>query len=89
MISSDELKDNISIIIRKRIFDKRKERHLSGREVAGLLGISQQQYSCYERGVSRIDIVTLVNISIIFRTSIDWFLKDIMSLYAQKNSTKA
>ncbi|OBU07347.1 helix-turn-helix domain-containing protein [Morganella psychrotolerans] len=89
MISSDELKDNISIIIRKRIFDKRKERHLSGREVAELLGISQQQYSCYERGVSRIDIVTLVNISIIFRTSINWFLKDIMSLYRKQKSQES
>ncbi|WP_413482157.1 helix-turn-helix domain-containing protein [Morganella psychrotolerans] len=89
MISSDELKDNISIIIRKRILDKRKERHLSGREVAELLGISQQQYSCYERGVSRIDIVTLVNISIIFRTSIDWFLKDIISLYRNQKSQKS
>ncbi|HCM63864.1 MAG TPA: XRE family transcriptional regulator [Morganella sp. (in: Bacteria)] len=88
MTSSAEIKNNISEIIRKRIFDKRKERNLSGREVAEFLGISQQQYSCYERGISRIDIVTLVNISIIFRTSIDWFLKDIKSLYSQENSSK-
>ncbi|WP_413495937.1 helix-turn-helix domain-containing protein [Morganella psychrotolerans] len=89
MTSSDEIKDNISVIIRKRIFDKRKERHLSGREVATLLGVSQQQYSCYERGISRIDIVTLVNISIILRTNIDWFLKDIMSLCGYEDILKS
>lgn len=89
MTSSDEIKDNISVIIRKRIFDKRKERHLSGREVAALLGVSQQQYSCYERGMSRIDIVTLVNISIIFRTNINWFLKDIMFLCGYEDTLKS
>lgn len=89
MTTIDEIKDNISVIIRKRIFDKRKEKHLSGREVAALLGVSQQQYSCYERGISRIDIVTLVNISIIFRTNINWFLKDIISLCEQEGILKS
>lgn len=41
---------NVNQIVGKEIRKRRKELGLSGAELAGLVGISQQQVSRYERG---------------------------------------
>ncbi|MEX9843876.1 helix-turn-helix domain-containing protein [Providencia rettgeri] len=59
------------LVIRKL----RRERGISGMELAKQLNISQQQMSRYERGVNKFSIDMLFNILIILGVPFEYFLK--------------
>lgn len=66
----------VDAAIGKRIQQRRKETGLSAEELAEKIGVSQQQFSRYERGATKINIAHLVNIAVILDTPISWFFAD-------------
>lgn len=58
----------------ERIEMLRKDRGISQTEIAKLLGISQRNYSHYERGETNIPLDILCKIAMIHNTSIDYLL---------------
>ncbi|EEG83335.1 MULTISPECIES: helix-turn-helix domain-containing protein [Proteus] len=70
------IKLSINEVIGNRISKKRREQGWTGNQVASLLGISQQQFSRYERGRNQISVYQLMKISRILNTSINWFFDD-------------
>ena len=68
----------------KRIKDLREDHDMLQKEIASLLGISQQYYSEYENGNRTITINHLITLSKFYVTSIDY----IVGLSDQKNMSK-
>ena len=68
----------------KRIKDLREDHDMLQKEIASLLGISQQYYSEYENGNRTITINHLITLSKFYGTSIDY----IVGLSDQKNMRK-
>ena len=68
----------------KRIKDLREDHDRLQKEIASLLGISQQYYSEYENGNRTITINHLITLSKFYGTSIDY----IVGLSDQKNMSK-
>ncbi|AOF52408.1 transcriptional regulator [Rodentibacter caecimuris] len=64
------------IAIGKRIQLRRKELGISAEVLAEKIGVSQQQFSRYERGATKINVNHLVDIAISLDTPIDWFFSD-------------
>lgn len=58
----------------ERIEIMRKDKGITQTEIAKMLGISQRNYSHYERGETNIPLDILRNIAIIHNTSIDYLL---------------
>lgn len=58
----------------KRLKEIRVEKKINQKEIAALLNITQQTYSDYETGRTNPDIETLIRISNILETSIDYLL---------------
>ncbi len=63
-------------LIGKRIQAKRKELGYSAERLSEYVGLSQQQLSRYERGVSKINVAHLVSIASFLQTPIEWFFID-------------
>ena len=57
-----------------RIKDLREDKDMLQKDVAGLLNISQTNYSKYELGKINIPIETLKKMAILFGTSVDYLL---------------
>lgn len=57
-----------------RLKELRNEKGLTQKEIAEYLNITQQTYSDYETGRTNPDIDTLILISVILETSIDYLL---------------
>ena len=68
----------------KRIKDLREDHDMLQKEIASLLGISQQYYSEYENGNRTITINHLITLSKFYVNSIDY----IVVLSDQKNMSK-
>lgn len=68
--------DNVDLAIGKRIQQRRKELNITAENLAEQIGISQQQFSRYERGVTKINVSHLVRIAVILNTPISWFFVD-------------
>lgn len=68
----------------KRLKDLREDNDKLQKEIAKLLGISQQYYSEYENGNRTITINHLITLSKFYGTSIDY----IVGLSDQKNMSK-
>ena len=68
----------------KMIKDLREDHDMLQKEIASLLGISQQYYSEYENGNRTITINHLITLSKFYGTSIDY----IVGLSDQKNMSK-
>lgn len=66
----------IDLAIGKRIQQRRKEVGLTAENLAEQIGVSQQQFSRYERGATKINVAHLVNIAVILDTPISWFFVD-------------
>lgn len=66
----------VDLAIGKRIQQRRKEVGLTAEELAEQIGVSQQQFSRYERGKTKINVAHLVNIAVILDTPISWFFAD-------------
>ncbi|MGX2975578.1 helix-turn-helix domain-containing protein [Ursidibacter arcticus] len=66
----------VDLAIGKRIQQRRKEVGLTAENLAEQIGVSQQQFSRYERGATKINVAHLVNIAVILDTPISWFFAD-------------
>ncbi|WP_275075189.1 helix-turn-helix domain-containing protein [Providencia rettgeri] len=85
---------SFSSIMGAEIAYLRRERLLSGKELGGLVGLSQQQISRYERGVCEVSVVTLCSLLHQLDVSLDSFFyfvvlrlkKSQPLLYTQYNS---
>lgn len=62
--------------IGRKIQQRRKELGLTAEVLAEQIGVSQQQFSRYERGATKINVAHLVNIAVILNTPISWFFAD-------------
>ncbi len=58
----------------KRIKDLREDHDMYQKDVAKLLGISQQYYSKYEKGKRTIPIQHLITLAKFYETSIDYIV---------------
>ncbi len=58
----------------KRIKDLREDHDMYQKDVAKLLGISQQYYSEYEKGKRTIPIQHLITLAKFYKTSIDYIV---------------
>lgn len=58
----------------KRIKDLREDHDLYQKDIAKLLGISQQYYSEYEKGKRTIPIQHLITLAKFYETSIDYIV---------------
>lgn len=76
MMDYDFININVNELVGKRIQIKRKELGYTGGHIADKLGISQQQFSRYERGLNKIDLSYLVTLAIYLKTPIYWFFED-------------
>lgn len=61
-------------MVGKNLKKLRKQHHLSQTETAKMLGVSQTQYSAYERDQYEPSNETLVKMAEIFNTSTDYLL---------------
>ena len=70
----------------KRIRDLREDRDLYQRDIALMLGISQQYYSEYENGNYTIPVEHLIKLANFYHTSVDYIvgLTDIKTPYRKK-----
>ena len=66
----------ISLFIGQQISRKRKSLGLSGMALAELLGLSQQQISRYEQGITNIRASTLLQIAFLFNVDVKSFFTD-------------
>ncbi|MEE6075900.1 helix-turn-helix domain-containing protein [Avibacterium avium] len=69
----------VDMAIGKKIQQRRKELGFTAENLAEQIGVSQQQFSRYERGVTKINVSHLVNIAVILNTPISWFFADVKS----------
>ncbi|MFZ7161826.1 helix-turn-helix domain-containing protein [Avibacterium avium] len=69
----------VDAAIGKKIQQRRKEVGLTAENLAEQIGVSQQQFLRYERGVTKINVSHLVNIAVILNTPISWFFADVKS----------
>ncbi|EST59680.1 helix-turn-helix transcriptional regulator [Proteus cibi] len=76
MMDYDLININVNELVGQRIQKKRKELGYTGAHIADKLGISQQQFSRYERGLNKIDLSYLVTLAVYLRTPIYWFFED-------------
>lgn len=63
----------IDVSIGQRIQLRRKELQLTAAYLSEKIGISQQQLSRYERGMNKINVSHLFDISVCLDTPISWF----------------
>ena len=68
----------------KRIKDLREDHDKLQKDIAELLGISQQYYSEYESGKRTITIIHLITLAKYYKTSVDY----IVGLSDEKNINK-
>lgn len=68
----------------KRIKDLREDNDKYQKDIANLLGISQQYYSEYEKGKRTIPIQHLITLAKYYNTSIDY----LVGLSEERNITK-
>ncbi|WP_018651621.1 helix-turn-helix domain-containing protein [Actinobacillus capsulatus] len=66
----------VDLAIGKKIQQRRKELGFTAENLAEQIGVSQQQFSRYERGVTKINVSHLVNIAVILDTPISWFFSN-------------
>ncbi len=72
----------------RRLKDLREDNDLLQKDVAKLLGISQQYYSEYEKGNRTMPISHLIRLAKYYRTSIDYIvgLSDVKDINNKKTS---
>lgn len=68
------LADDVDAAIGKRIQQRRKEVGLTAENLAEQIGVSQQQFSHYERGTTKINVSHLVRIAVILMHRLVGFL---------------
>ena len=58
----------------RRLRDCREDKDLSQEQVAAFLNIDQRVYSTYETGKRKIPVDYLINLSLLYNTSVDYLL---------------
>ena len=76
---------DVNALIGKRIQKRRKELGYTGSQLAAKLGVSQQQFSRYERGLNKIDLTYLVLLAKFLNTPIYWFFEDCITSTSVKS----
>ncbi len=64
--------ETLKKLVGNRIKESRKDKRMTQKEVAGILCMTQQQYSRFENGVFELDYENLVKISQLFEVSLDY-----------------
>ena len=64
----------VSLMRFKRIRDLREDKDLYQKDIALILGISQQYYSEYENGNYTIPVEHLIKLALFYNTSVDYIL---------------
>lgn len=75
MIYEEDLK-NIDKFIGKRICLSRIAKNMSGKELAQLMEITEDQLLKYELGLSRISIIKLIHTAKLLKEDINFFFPD-------------
>lgn len=75
MMNFDFANIDVNASVGKKI-QKRKELGYTGMQLAKKIGVSQQQFSRYERGMNKIDLRHLVLLALYLNTPIYWFFED-------------
>lgn len=81
----ERLKKDIDFIVGRQLKKLRLKHELNGTQLGKILGISQQQVSRYENGVTTLSIDTIVIICIYFNLSLREFLAPLMVLTENEN----
>lgn len=58
----------------QRLKDLREDKDLKQSDVAKIIGITQQQYSNYEKGISELKADILIKLCLFYDTSADYIL---------------
>lgn len=61
-------------LIGKRLLELRKHYHLTQKEVSDIIGITAQTYSGYEKGKFEPSAETLIRLSYLYNTSMDYLI---------------
>lgn len=88
-MTTEYTQSSVNESIGYRIFRKRKEQGWSGQQLAQCLGISQQQFSRYERGRSPINVSLLVKAAEILQTPVGWFMADCSDGLSYREAVRA
>ncbi len=64
--------ENIKKAVGNRIKESRKDKGMTQKEVAGILRMTQQQYSRFENGVFELDYENLIKVSQLLEVSLDY-----------------
>ncbi|KGA59621.1 MULTISPECIES: helix-turn-helix domain-containing protein [Proteus] len=81
------LKKDINFIVGRQLKALRLKKTLNGTQLGKMLGISQQQVSRYENGVTTLSIDAIVTICLCFNLSLKEFLAPLMVLTENKNES--
>lgn len=84
----ERLRKDIAVIIGRRLKSLRLKHALNGTQLGKILGISQQQVSRYENGVTTLSIDTIVIICLYFNLSLREFLAPLMVLTENESKNK-
>ena len=76
MMNFDFANIDVNASVGKKIQKKRKELGYTGMQLAKKIGVRQQQFSRYERGMNKIDLRHLVLLALYLNTPIYWFFED-------------
>lgn len=85
----EKLRKDIAVIIGRRLKALRLKHALNGMQLGKILGISQQQVSRYENGVTTLSIDTIVIICLYFNLSLREFLAPLMVLTENENKNES
>lgn len=75
--SESDMRIMFTKAVGQEVYRIRRNRVMTGKELAHKLNVSQQQVSRYERGVSNITVDTLILILNVLNVSIDEFFKQV------------
>ncbi len=81
------IRKDINFIVGRQLRILRLKQELNGAQMGSILGISQQQVSRYENGVTTLSIDTIVTICIYFSLPLKEFLAPLMVLTENKNES--
>lgn len=76
---NEMIKKDVALITGRQLKKLRLEHGLTGFQFGKILGISQQQVSRYEHGVTALSIETVVTLCIYFNVSFEHFLAPLIS----------
>lgn len=88
-LSEDDTQSLFLNAIGKEIYRLRKIRSMTGTELAGYIGISQQQLSRYECGVCNISASKLIQLLLALDISAESFFKNVFINILEKNNEVA